>query len=244
MIDLKTDELELAKKHYWNQSRIKTELFHISSNFAIYRYIRHIDTIEGYLPKGRHVLDWGSGVGHMSLFLKHRGYRVTAFDIFKKFYVYDDIGVRYVRGRDRLPFKPESFDAVLSCGVLEHVRNDVYSLRQIHRVLKKNGLLFILNLPQKYSLSEYIGRHTRLGGHWHIYGRDEIVGKLKKTGYEIVSIRLSHFLPTHVLRVNMKSVHGFYDTHYKTATQIDRLLERTPLLNTFSNEWEIVAKKI
>ena len=43
---------------------------------------------------------------------------------------------------ERLPFRDESFDAVLSLAVLEHVANPFQSAREIGRVLKKGGVLY------------------------------------------------------------------------------------------------------
>jgi SAM-dependent methyltransferase len=50
-------------------------------------------------------------------------------------------------GQGTLPFKDNSFDLVLSLDYLEHLDNDDLCLKEIRRVLKKNGLL-ILAIPQ------------------------------------------------------------------------------------------------
>lgn len=43
---------------------------------------------------------------------------------------------------EELPFKDETFDAVLSLNVLEHLKNPFSAASEISRVLKKNGQLF------------------------------------------------------------------------------------------------------
>lgn len=43
---------------------------------------------------------------------------------------------------EKLPFKDESFDAVISVAVLEHVKDPFLCAREISRVLKKGGKLF------------------------------------------------------------------------------------------------------
>jgi SAM-dependent methyltransferase len=45
---------------------------------------------------------------------------------------------------ERLPFKSEVFDAVFSLAVLEHVKNPFESAREIVRVLKPGGILYVV----------------------------------------------------------------------------------------------------
>jgi len=47
-----------------------------------------------------------------------------------------------------LPFKDESFDAVVSFDVIEHVQDDLKFLREIKRVLKRGGKL-LLETPNR-----------------------------------------------------------------------------------------------
>lgn len=48
-----------------------------------------------------------------------------------------------------LPFKNESFDALLACAVLEHIKDIEKVLDEAHRVIKKNGL-FCVTLPNPF----------------------------------------------------------------------------------------------
>ncbi len=48
--------------------------------------------------------------------------------------------------KDRLPFKDNSVEVVFSYHTLEHIKNYIYALKEIHRVLKHRGKLF-LGLP-------------------------------------------------------------------------------------------------
>lgn len=47
-----------------------------------------------------------------------------------------------------LPFEDESFDAVVSFQVIEHVRRDRELVKEVHRVLKKGGK-FVVSTPNK-----------------------------------------------------------------------------------------------
>lgn len=63
-------------------------------------------------------------------------------------------GLHVVKGdiEKRLPFKDNSFDAVLSMDVMEHTYDTLHHLQEIHRVLKPNGFI-ILVTPNIASLS-------------------------------------------------------------------------------------------
>lgn len=75
------------------------------------------------------VLDCGAGL--RSTYYAHVvNYEIVAYDST------DVLGVA-----ERLPFKDESFDAVLSLNVLEHVKDPFQAAREIMRVLKPGGEL-------------------------------------------------------------------------------------------------------
>ena len=110
------------------------------------------------------VLDAGSGTGIVTLALHQAGFRpkkTIAFDLSRnslklaveqtrKEKNVDASNIEAVQGNIlNLPFADESFDIVLSCGVLEYVDLDE-GLRESARVLKPGGKLVLL--PVKPSL--------------------------------------------------------------------------------------------
>lgn len=60
-----------------------------------------------------------------------------------------------------LGFKDEFFDIILSYGTIEHIKKPEISLKEIHRVLKKQGL-FLIMVP---SLDYY--RDDRIDEGWY-----------------------------------------------------------------------------
>jgi SAM-dependent methyltransferase len=63
---------------------------------------------------------------------------------------------------ERLPFKSDVFDFVHSNNVIEHVSDQKALLQEAWRILKPNGLLFLLS-PNRFSL--YFEPHFRLPGY-------------------------------------------------------------------------------
>ena len=110
------------------------------------------------------VLDAGSGTGIVTMSLHDAGYRpkkIIAFDLsynslllsrqqFKKDKTTDARRISTTQGNVlRLPFADETFDVIITCGVLEYVPLDE-GLRELARVLKPEAKLVLM--PVKPSL--------------------------------------------------------------------------------------------
>ena len=100
-----------------------------------------------YLPRGIRVLDWGCGNGHFSSFLIQNKYDVTAYSLENMpplLMRTDKSRFVFVQAEKdnpmSIPFPLNSFDAVISVGVLEHVRetrgSEAASLAEIRRILR------------------------------------------------------------------------------------------------------------
>jgi SAM-dependent methyltransferase len=88
--------------------------------------------------KGKRVLDLGSGESPYTQIGRDAGAEMLAADIDP-----DDPSVlRIDPATGRVPLEEATIDAVLSTQVLEHVADVQAYLREAHRLLKPNGLLF------------------------------------------------------------------------------------------------------
>lgn len=99
--------------------------------------------------KGEKVLDLAAGEGAVSEFIMNLGCDVVALDISKNALEKAKArGVKTVLGsvEEKLPFKEESFDAIFWGDNVEHLFMPLKTLKEINRVLKKNGRL-ILSCP-------------------------------------------------------------------------------------------------
>jgi SAM-dependent methyltransferase len=115
-------------------------------------------------------LDWGTGYGHLSWLLKHRGFDPTAYNAFppdrgEEAPFLD--GINYVLHRHivELPFSDGEFEAVVSCGTLEHVQEPESSLDEIRRILRPGGLLLVLMLPNRWSWTEALATARGVSDH-------------------------------------------------------------------------------
>ena len=128
-------------------------------------------------PPGR-ILDWGCGYGQVSDLLWRAGLDVTAFDYRRpprtgscrwRATPTSRFTSATIRGGCRSP--TGSFDAVLSCGVLEHVEDPDASLEEIRRVLVPGGTFYVYKLPNRTSYLEAIARRAGLYYHGAIRAR-------------------------------------------------------------------------
>jgi SAM-dependent methyltransferase len=149
--------------------------FHTITTGAQYRTLHRL--CQQWIPSGGHVLDWGAGTGHASIYLSRAGFEVTGYSM-DGFSFQDLLGngpYRFVAADAaepiRLPFNDEEFDAVLSVGVLEHVREtggeELASLREICRVLRPGGVMICVHLPNARSWIDAFARVT--GRKFHTY---------------------------------------------------------------------------
>lgn len=128
---------------------------------SVEKYLKRLDL---EIDENSLVLDAGSGTGIVTLGFQSAGFRPrgtialdlsfnslkVARDQFRKDKKTDDMRVSTVQGNVlELPFADESFDLILSCGVLEYVPLDD-GLREMARVLKHGAKLVFI--PVKPSL--------------------------------------------------------------------------------------------
>lgn len=137
----------------------------LSDDYLKYKYLREnrsfmsvrmekivsfLDRYNGDFSSGERVLDAGCGPGSTLNVLARKGYRVTGLDRSGKML---ELASRQLAGLDNwdlvegdieaLPFDDNSFDIVLSAGVIEYLESDEKVLLEFKRVLKNDGLLLI-----------------------------------------------------------------------------------------------------
>jgi len=104
---------------------------------------------------------------------------------------------------EKLPFEDESFEIVTALDVVEHLDDDVAGLKEMHRVLKKDGrtLIFVPAFMWLWGVQDDVSNHRIR------YTKKQIVERLQKAGFEIeraTYANLTFFAPILAGRTIMK----------------------------------------
>lgn len=103
------------------------------------------------LPPGSKILDAGAGEAPFKKFFKNHNY--TAVDTKWGDSEWDYSKLDLVADLTKIPVKGESFDAVLCTQVLEHLKEPEKVLKELYRVLKIGGILY-LSAPQGWGVHQ------------------------------------------------------------------------------------------
>ncbi len=196
------------------------ELEHFENLSTASQYWMVYDDFLNRIDPGSSVLDWGCGDGHFSYFLLNKGIETYSFNV-NRGDSYNPDGCRlegYLEsefqdsfkykvssmGPVHIPYDDNTFDAVVSVGVLEHVRqeggDEVESLKEIRRILKKGGLFLCYHFPNKYSWIEALARrNTSKHHHPYLFTKKEIYHLNELAGLKVEGLKGYALLPRNEL---------------------------------------------
>jgi ubiquinone/menaquinone biosynthesis C-methylase UbiE len=200
---------------------------------------------EGVSP----VLDWGCGWGQITDLLRERDVDVVSYDYREgesprtiQLERFPDITAHVSGDPVKLPFPDDHFEAVLSCGVLEHVQDPGASLAELHRVLRPGGRLFVYKLPNRFSYLEVIARamglyyHGKLQ-HDRVYDRSRVFDLVPNHGFRIDAFRRTNMLP-----LTLSNALAWRYT--AQILQASGLLARIPVVNLLATNLEVDATAV
>ncbi len=98
------------------------------------------------LKPGAKILDAGAGPAPYKYLISHAVYEATDFQKTSEH-------IDFVCSLEKIPRKKESYDAILSTEVLEHVEHPQKVLDEFFRILKKGGKVY-LTVPQSWKLHQ------------------------------------------------------------------------------------------
>ncbi len=201
---------------------------------------------------GRRVLEIGSGIGNITKFLLDREL-VVATDVEPKcidflkntFGKYKKFIIEHldISGTEAECYRSYRIDSVICLNVLEHIEEDMKSLKTIYNLLEPGGRLLLLVPCHSWlygSLDKHLGHHRR-------YGEKELRGKLEITGFRVISMKyfnrigiLGWFLNSKLLR--KKRLPSFQLRIYNFLVPFFKLENAFPL--PFGTSLLAVAEKL
>lgn len=245
-IDLYINELLVKFSHL--TERQGTEAF--DNFFSASQYIPAYQWILINVPRTAKILDWGCGTGHFSDFLTRFGYDVIpyGFDMPELLEFSNSTALsKFIKANEStvLPFENNTFDFVLSIGVLEHVREfggtEVSSLREINRVLKKDGIFFCYHLPNQKSWIEALSSLMNKWHHEYRYSKIQIAEIVHQSNFQLITCYSYGFLPRNIFGKNYFLNFISKAIPDRALELFDDLLER--LIGNINQNWLFVAKK-
>jgi len=134
----------------------------------------------------------------------------------------------------KLPFKTDSLDLIIATDVLEHLQDDTNGIKEIHRVLKKEGVV-VLTVPAfqfLWGVQDEVGKHHRR------YSKKQLIKKIEQEGLGILKSSYFNFFlffpilfgrrMIHILGLNIDSENGintpFINFILKTIFSIEPFL--------------------
>lgn len=143
------------------------------------------------IPAGAHILDAGAGECQFKKFCSHLQYTSQDFSQYDgsgkeglQMGTWDTSQIDIVSDIVNIPRPDGSFDAVMCTEVLEHVPDPVAALKEMNRLLKKDGYLLI-TVPFA-SITHFAPYHFASGLNQYFFRHH-----LGNMGYDILEIKMS-----------------------------------------------------
>jgi SAM-dependent methyltransferase len=187
---LNADQANLSKEEFERDYRLKDTNWFYKGMFEI--WAAFVDSCLKDSAKRGSALDLGCGAGGKTLHLKNFAEKVYGLDLsmdaltFCKRFM--DLPFNQASA-EKLPYKDGVFSLVSAFDVLEHIDDDLGTLKEIHRVMADGGKL-IIALPAFNSLWS---EHDVANFHRRRYSARDLMDKLKKAGFAVKRISYANF---------------------------------------------------
>ncbi|MCM8830774.1 MAG: glycosyltransferase [Candidatus Omnitrophica bacterium] len=157
---------------------------------------------------GKKILELGSGIGSFSRFLITKDSFVILTDINKRYTDYLKkvfIGNPFVQIKniDVLEIDnlwENNFDTVVALNVAEHIQDDTQLFKKVNKVLTVGGKFICLVPAHKILFSNF----DKNLGHFRRYTKEELIEKIKTSGFEIEKVEFINSLGALLWFINFK----------------------------------------
>jgi len=123
---------------------------------------------------------------------------------------------------ETMPYSDEYFDFIFLVDILEHIKNEEKAMKELHRVLKTDGLL-VVTVPAFMCLWGY---HDELVGHLRRYNKTSLKQLSMKTNFTFKALHYYNFLlflPLWIIRKTKKYLKIKKDDFHKPYHWLNNL---------------------
>lgn len=199
-----------------------------------------IDLLKKYVKSDSKILDAGCGTGGTMIYLKKAGFKnilgidksLDALEFCKKRKL-NNVKLASV---DNLPFKNESFDAIICLDVLYHKGvNPELVAREFFRVLKKGGIVYI----QEPAYNWLKSKHDQAIETERRFTKGKISKILQKADFRIE--KATYFNLIFLIPIIVKRIKEKFLKNNKISSDVKRL---TPFLNKLLNTTLVLERQM
>jgi 2-polyprenyl-3-methyl-5-hydroxy-6-metoxy-1,4-benzoquinol methylase len=155
---------------------------------------KRLRTIEHLSHKGR-LLDVGCATGFFLDLARAHGWEVLGTEVseFSARYARERFGLDVRLGALRqLNLDAQAFDAVTMWDVIEHVVDPLAELREVHRILRPEGLLSIITPDAGSWVARLLGprweEFRRVREHIYFFSRHTLAETVRKAGFDVLRV--------------------------------------------------------
>lgn len=181
------------------------------------------------------VLDIGCGTGETLTYLKKTFPNIKVYGVDQS-----AMAVKYAQSRRhknvyrgnalKLPFKDNTFDAVLLLDVVEHIKDDVKALCEAKRVLKTTGVIIITSPALNFIWSD----HDTNQGHQRRYTKSSLNELAKKCQLQVIYLGyFNFFLSPLIIPIRLLSRLKYFNHLSSYDSRVNFGISKVGPLNNF-----------
>lgn len=220
---------QLYKGDYWKSLSSYGQQFSTHSNY----FRKVIRDIKKTRSSGR-LLDVGCALGSLLQVAKQQGFRAEGIDI-SNFAVKQckNLGLSATQGVISDVKKKNYFDIITAFEVIEHELDPISTVKMIHKLLKKNGLL-VVTVPNSKTVfskvmgSRWFGYHNKE----HLFHYTDATLRLILEKGNFKDIKITRDIGRHYLFTHYLERFNFYLIRSNNLKKLIDLLKKIPVINS------------
>ncbi len=242
-------EPRLESEFVINSYKNSTDELYVSQTTAREKTFHHyLNIVEQYSPKKGRILDVGTASGNFLKIAKENGWEVAGVELSNWLAEYGnkryDVNI-FAGTLIEARYPDNYFDVVTIWDMLEHSTNPLAELKEVNRILKKDGIL-IINYPDIGTpMAKVAGKHWwfLLSNHLYYFNSTTIRKMLEKNNFLVLRTKM-HFQSLELgYLVKMLSIYN--KTIANILSKIIYILRLNSLLvKYYASQTNIISRKL